>query len=61
MRSAVQRTASWLDALLVAIREVLKACVNELFHLGSALATAVTVLVMLVFHRPGALCMWAPV
>lgn len=54
MRSAVQRAASWLDALLVAVREVLKACVNELFHLGSSLATALTVLVMLVFHRPGA-------
>lgn len=56
MRAAVQRSASWVDSALVAIREVLKAWINELFHLGTSLATALTVLFMLVFHRPGALC-----
>ena len=53
MRAAARRTASWVDAALVAVRELLKAWVNEVFHLGSSLATAFTVLVMLAFHRPG--------
>lgn len=53
MRGVVRRAASWSDHLLVSLRELLKAWVNELFHLGSSMVTALTVLIMLIFHRPG--------